>query len=96
MCSECGCTELDWEAASGRGTVFSWTVTHHPFSHGLATRLPYAVVIVQCAEGPRVLTTVTGVDVDDLRAGMEVTVRFVSLDGESTVAVFAPEGTARS
>jgi uncharacterized OB-fold protein len=94
MCAECGSTELHWEVASGLGTVFTWTVTHHPFSPMLATELPYAVVIVQCAEGPRVLTTVTGLDVNDLRVGMAVAVRFVSLDGESTVAAFAPEQTA--
>jgi uncharacterized OB-fold protein len=87
---------LHWEAASGRGTVFAWTVTHHPFRHGLAIELPYPVVIVQCLEGPRVVTTVTGLDVEELRAGMAVTVRFVSLDGESTVAAFAPEGTESS
>jgi uncharacterized OB-fold protein len=91
MCAACGSTELQWEAASGLGTVFTWTVTHHPFSDPPPAELPYPIVIVQCAEGPRVLTTVTGLDVHDLRAGMPVAVRFVSLDGVSTVAVFAPE-----
>jgi uncharacterized OB-fold protein len=94
MCPECGSTELQWEAASGRGTVFAWTITHHRFSAMRADELPYPVVIVQCLEGPRVVTTVTGVDVHDLRVGMAVAVRFVSLDGASTVAVFAPEQTS--
>jgi uncharacterized OB-fold protein len=91
MCSACGCTELAWEAASGRGAVFAWTITHHPFSPALAARLPYAVVIVQCEEGPRVLTTITGLDIGALRVGMAVSVRFVSLDGGPAVAVFGPE-----
>src|SRR3546814_14820389 len=33
MCAKCGSPEFSWERSSGKGTLFSWTVTHqalHP------------------------------------------------------------------
>lgn len=34
MCSDCASFDWTWEPASGRGTVASWIVTHHPFLPG--------------------------------------------------------------
>jgi uncharacterized OB-fold protein len=89
-CPECGSVELAWEPASGHGTVFTWTITHHPFAAAFADRIPYPVVVVQCAEGPRVLTTVVGLEENKLETGMSVVVEFMQLAGDAPVAVFRP------
>lgn len=54
MCSECHSMEVDWIEASGYGTVYSWTITHHPFHIGFRGETPYVLVTVDLAEGVRI------------------------------------------
>jgi uncharacterized protein len=42
LCGACGSFAWTWEPASGRATVVSWIVNHHPF--GDAFPSPYVVV----------------------------------------------------
>ena len=42
LCGACGSFEWSWSPASGRATVASWIVNHHPF--GDAFPSPYVVV----------------------------------------------------
>jgi len=53
MCGDCG--SLDWtaEQLSGRGTVYSYIVHHHPPLPGFAT--PHPVVPAELDEGIRFL-----------------------------------------
>lgn len=81
---------------SGRGTVESWTVNHHPFFPGIPT--PYVIAFVNPVEDPRarVLTNLIDVDPDDVAVGMPVRVTFERCDdgaAEDTVhlPLFAPE-----
>lgn len=57
LCPSCGSTQLSWQAASGRGTVYSFSQIHVPFqgSHW-QTQLPYSVVLIDLQEGPRMLS----------------------------------------
>ncbi len=71
-CTTCGSAELDWEAASGRGTLHTFTVARratHPAFEGTE---PYVVAIVELAEGPRVTGNIVDCPVDDVRIGMDV------------------------
>ncbi|GAA0710737.1 hypothetical protein GCM10010199_07260 [Dactylosporangium roseum] len=43
---------------SGHGVVFSFTVTHQPMRASAGDRVPYATVLVELDEGPRVLAHV--------------------------------------
>lgn len=68
----CGCgTPLVVAPVSGRGTVFSATVTHQAMTPEYADRVPYQTVLVELAEGPRVLALVDG---PPLPLGAEVSV----------------------
>jgi len=84
-----------WEALSGRGTVESWTVNHHPFFPGIPT--PYVIAFVNPVEDPRarVLTNLVDVDPERIHVGMPVRVTFESCsDGEDDdvyLPMFAPE-----
>ena len=71
-CTTCGSDSLDWEAASGRGTLHTFTVARratHPAFEGAE---PYVVAIVELAEGPRVTGNIVDCAVDDVRIGMAV------------------------
>jgi len=67
LCAECGSDTWEWAAASGRGTLFSWTVTHQAMHPAFTDALPYAVVVVELDEGVRVVSGVRGIEPADLR-----------------------------
>jgi uncharacterized protein len=53
VCDACFSMDVDWIEASGRGTVHSWTQTHHAFLPAFAHDLPYILVTVDLEEGVR-------------------------------------------
>jgi hypothetical protein len=71
--------------ASGRGTVFTYTIQHRD-APGFAGQRPYAVAMVELAEGPRMLSRIVGSD--DIRIGMPVEVRWASIGNGFDVPVF--------
>ena len=52
----------EWVDMSGRGTVESWTVNHHPFYPGIPT--PYVIAFVNPVEDRQVRVLTNLVDVD--------------------------------
>jgi uncharacterized OB-fold protein len=94
-CPDCG-TALVGRAVSGHGTVFTWTVNHHPFNP--AVPLPYIVAIVELAEQPglRLAANIVDCQPDSVSVGMPVQVRFERNDADSepvSVPVFSPHHT---
>ncbi|QEC48364.1 DNA-binding protein [Baekduia soli] len=61
-CPRCLADTWAWETASGRATVVSWVVYHRAYHPAFADRVPYNVVLVDLEEGPRMLSTVIGID----------------------------------
>ena len=59
MCPACQSFDWDAVAASGRGTLYSCVVAHHP-PHP-AFELPYLVAVVELEEGTRLITNLVGV-----------------------------------
>lgn len=55
LCTACGSEGFGWTEASGAATLHSWTVLHHAFDPAFAREVPYTVVIVDLAEGPRLM-----------------------------------------
>lgn len=75
-CSTCLSQELSWERASGRGTVFSFTVVRHAFHPSFADKVPYVLADVRLDEGPILTSNVTDIDVEQIHIGLPVTVWF--------------------
>jgi uncharacterized OB-fold protein len=46
VCDGCWSMAHEWVPASGRGTVHSWTVCHHPFHMGFKAQSPYILLTV--------------------------------------------------
>ena len=92
VCPECLSTRLSWERASGRGTIYTWTIVHGPTLPAFQDDLPYNVCIVELDEGPRIYTTVIGLDNDDIKAGMDVNVVWDDVTDEITLPKFTPIG----
>lgn len=92
-CPECAQGDLEWFAASGRASLLSYVIVHRP-DPAFAERAPYAVVVVELAEGPRMLSNVVGVPQtpEALVLDMPLRVAFEPRGGMS-LPVFTPEGT---
>ncbi|MET7361834.1 bifunctional MaoC family dehydratase N-terminal/OB-fold nucleic acid binding domain-containing protein [Streptomyces sp. NPDC005562] len=85
-CNACGSSEWDTVAASGEGTVYSYVVMHHPPFPAFDP--PYAVGLVELAEGVRIVSNVIGVPYDKVRVGMPVRLEFQRVDAELELPMF--------
>ncbi|WP_172382933.1 OB-fold domain-containing protein [Streptomyces sp. MNP-20] len=100
-CGACGSPEWDTVEASGEGTVYSYVVMHHPPFPAFAPdgasggASPYAVVLIELAEGVRIISNVVGVPHRAVRIGMPVRLEFQRVDEDLELPVFrALEGAA--
>ncbi|MGP4043482.1 bifunctional MaoC family dehydratase N-terminal/OB-fold nucleic acid binding domain-containing protein [Streptomyces sp. 2A115] len=104
-CNACGGLEWDTVEAGGAGIVYSYVVMHHPpfpaftvSDHaagetGPYAARPYAVGLIELAEGVRMISNVVGVPYDRMRIGMPVRLEFERVDEELELPVFrAVEG----
>ena len=83
---------VDFVEASGRGTVYSFTVIRQNYARPFRDQIPYVVALVDLAEGPRVMTNITGCTPDDVTVGMAVRARFEPVSDEAGIALFEPDG----
>lgn len=89
-CPDCLGDGVEWVVASGRGTVYSYTVAHQVAGWPDA-ELPLVNAYVELDEGPRLMTNLVDCDPEDVAVGISVEVRFEpSEDGAFAVPVFTP------
>jgi len=88
MCARCRSLEWDTVEATGRGTLYSFVVNHHP--QVPAFDYPLVVGLVQLEEGTRLVSNVIGVDPADVRVGMPLELEMVAFDDELTLPQFHP------
>jgi uncharacterized OB-fold protein len=90
LCPRCHAGSLAWVAASGDGTIYSYTVVHQaygPFAGGV----PFVVALVELAEGPRMMTRIVG-EPEAVKIGAPVRVTFeqVAPAGDGNGALVLP------
>ncbi|MEU5899881.1 bifunctional MaoC family dehydratase N-terminal/OB-fold nucleic acid binding domain-containing protein [Streptomyces venezuelae] len=85
-CNACGSPEWDTVEAGGEGTVYSYVVMHHPPFPAFDP--PYAVGLVELAEGVRIVSSIVGVPYDKVRIGMPVRLEFLRVDADVELPVF--------
>jgi len=86
-CRECG-SPLIARPASGRGTVFTYTVNYHPYNPEIP--VPYVIAIVELAEQRdlRVAANIVGCEPGSVTCGMPVQVQ--PEKGSGGAPLFAP------
>jgi hypothetical protein len=94
-CRRCDTSDFAWEALSGEGSLFSWTVVRRPFLPQFAALVPFVTGLVAVAEDRhvRLATRVVDVDPDELSVDMPVMVvfrplRFPGVDREVMAPMF--------
>ncbi len=90
LCVSCLSDEIEHFPASGRGTIYSFTVTHQNQAPGFREALPYVLAYVELEEGVRLLTNIVGCSPEDVRIGLPVEVEYAQLEGDIAVPRFHP------
>lgn len=92
MCPKCNSFDSTAQALSGKGRVYSFTIHHYPLIKPYKT--PHPIVLVDMAEGVRVLAAFEG-DAEALCIGLPVRIEFVEIGGGFVLHRFlAAEGGA--
>jgi uncharacterized OB-fold protein len=69
LCAACT-GETEWVDASGRGTLYTYTVIRQNRSEAFAALSPYIVGMVELDEGVRMMSNIVGCEIDALSVGM--------------------------
>jgi uncharacterized OB-fold protein len=88
FCPVCWSDDVAWKEASGRGTLYTYSVVTVNDLPPFNERVPYVAAIVELEEGPKVMTNVEGVPFDELRIGMPLEMEFKPISDDVTIAVF--------
>lgn len=88
VCSGCHGDDLEWTAPSGRGSVYSWVVTHQPYGPDLARMVPYTVALVRLAEQDDILIPGRYVGTAEIRQGLLVRAATEPVDEEIGLLVW--------
>jgi uncharacterized protein len=88
------CQSLDVEVAelSGQGEIYSYALLWHPRSPRFS--YPVIAILVDLAEGIRIVSNLVGATPGDVRIGLPVTVDFERCEGDLAVPVFRPRTVA--
>jgi uncharacterized OB-fold protein/acyl dehydratase len=88
MCPLCHAVARDHVRATGRGTVYSYVVHHHPPVPGREP--PFVVGLIELEEGVRMVGNVIGCPPADVHIGMPVQVTFERIDDDLTLPQWTP------
>ncbi|MCH6561253.1 MAG: MaoC family dehydratase N-terminal domain-containing protein [Myxococcales bacterium] len=88
MCGKC--QSLDWGAyeSRGRGSIYSYTVMHHPRFPGFEH--PFVAALIELGEGTRIISNVVGCEPDEVHIGMPVELSIENVDEEMKLPLFRP------
>lgn len=80
---------LEWREASGRGKLYTWTLSHIAWP-GHGERAPYMCALVELEEGVRILANLVNYEGVELRDGLPVKLTWETLSDEFEYFQFEP------
>lgn len=90
QCPECWSTKLDWIEASGRATIYAFSVTYEGVEAAFQEDLPIVLAWVDLPEGIRMQSNIIDCDPDSIEIGQEVEVVFKPVTDDVTLPYFRP------
>ncbi|MGE0154272.1 MAG: Zn-ribbon domain-containing OB-fold protein [Reyranellaceae bacterium] len=90
-CVHCGAAKVEFKPVSGKGTLYSWIVTHHAFHASFKDELPFTVGVIDLDEGPRLYARLEGEAAKKPVAGARLACRIHDYGG-FRYPVFASQG----
>ncbi|MBI4338448.1 MAG: Zn-ribbon domain-containing OB-fold protein [Chloroflexi bacterium] len=91
FCSHCWSQrDLQWVKSSGKGLVWSYTITRQNRMPGYNEEVPYVLALVELEEGVRMFTNIVGCKPEEVAVGMPVEVTFVRAAEGVSIPYFKP------
>jgi uncharacterized protein len=90
FCPEDLSADLEWLRCSGKGTIYTFTITRQNQSAGFRDKVPYVMAYVELEEGVRMLTNIVGCTPEEVKIGMPVEVTFNDATPELSFPLFRP------
>ncbi len=75
LCPYCHSDQLAWVVASGKGSIYSYTVAHQ----APAGEIPFVIALVELEEGVRMMTRILGASRERIEIGAPVRLSIESL-----------------
>ncbi|MEO8707523.1 MAG: Zn-ribbon domain-containing OB-fold protein [Lacisediminihabitans sp.] len=91
FCPKCSSRNVESFTASGKGRLYSYVINHRP-APGFEADAPYAIAVVELNEGPRMMTSITGVEQtpEALPLDMALEVNFEAVSDKISLPKFKP------
>lgn len=90
FCKVCWSEAVEWVEASGRATLYTYSVVRRNDLPPFGDRVPYVAALVDLEEGPRMVSEVVGCPLDEVRIGMPLEVTYRDLTDDLKLPVFRP------
>ena len=88
MCPWCHSLQFEISDLSGKGSVYSYSILHHP--QNPAFEYPVIAALIELEGGVRILSNLIDVEPEEVRIGMNVTVDFLPTLRDGVIPVFRP------
>ena len=90
-CPNCQSFDYVWTPVSGRGTIYSYTIAHHPVHPALGDKVPYNVIVVALDDAPvKLVSNLVGAPDQAVTIGMPVEVVFEEARPGTVLPRFRP------
>lgn len=90
LCPDCGSDQWRWSPSSGKGTLYSWTVTHQAPIPAFSAATPYIIAVVELEEGVRMVATLRDTSPDKLKLDMPVRLQLQQFSAGPPLPYFVP------
>ena len=87
ICPHCFADHLSWIVASGKGTIYSYTVAHQAYG-SFADDAPFIVALIELEEGVRMISRLLDVPRERVTIGAAVRVTFEKVEEDLTLPYF--------
>lgn len=87
LCPHCYSDQLTWITASGRGTLYAFTVVHQAFGP-YAAEAPFIIGIIELEEGVRMMSRIADATREQVAIGAAVEVTFHTAEDGVTLPYF--------
>jgi len=88
MCPRCNSMEREWVPSTGKGVVYSWGNFVYANAAYPGIKVPYTVVVVEMAEGVRIISNLYDVKPEEVYIGMPVEVVVDDIADDLTLPMF--------
>jgi len=87
LCPHCHSDQLEWIVASGKGTIYTYTVAHQGFGP-FAADAPFVIALVELEEGARMMSRIIDAPRERVTIGAAVSLTFEGSGEDPTLPYF--------